>query len=210
MHRPAHRALVIAALAAAIAGWAGGPAHAHDGAHPDRRDAPAHRGAGTVRSQARVRTPDVVLVDTRGRTQKLAAHLDVDEPVLLNFVYTTCSTICSTQTAMLAEVQRRLLASGRRMRFVTMTIDPANDTPERLAAFARQFGIERDWSFLTGDFDDLVRVQRAFDVYRGAKAAHPPVVLLRPARGADWIRIEGIAAPTDLVAAFEPRPAAAP
>jgi protein SCO1/2 len=194
--------LVIGTVVAALVA---GAARAHDEAPVERRTVALAAGAQLVRSQMRVRTPDVALIDTRGRTQALAAHLDADEPVLLNFVYTTCSTICSTQTAVLAEAQRRLLAGGRRVRFVTLTIDPANDTPQRLAAFARQFGIERDWSFLTGDFDDLLQVQRAFDVYRGAKAAHPPVVLMRPARGADWTRIEGIAAPADLVAVLEPR-----
>lgn len=190
--------------------------YAHDGPHPAKSikasiaangdGNPSTSSAVAVKQQPRVRIPDVGVIDSDGRPQRLAQSLD-DGPdaVMLNFVFTTCSTICSTQTAVLAEFQRRLVAAGKRARFVTVTIDPDNDTPERLAAFARQFDIERDWSFFTGEFDDLIRVQQAFDVYRGSKAAHPPVVLLKRAHESTWVRIEGMAAPTDLLAVFDQR-----
>jgi protein SCO1/2 len=182
----------VVAVALACAAFAG----AHDGPHAARATA----AALSIAQGIGYRVPDVTLIDARGRAMPLSEPFATSDPLLLNFVFTTCSTICSTQTATLAELQRRLLASGRRARFVTVTIDPANDTPARLAAFARQFDIRRDWSFLTGEYDELVRVQQAFDVYRGAKAAHPPVVLVRPARDSGWVRVEGIAAPADLLA----------
>jgi protein SCO1/2 len=188
------------ALSWATVGWT------HEGPHalkPASARSDAAASQVSIVKGVRYALPDVRVVDTQGRTMQLADHFDTADVLLLNFVFTTCSTICSTQTAVLSETQRRLLASGRRARFVTVTIDPDNDTPERLAAFARQFDITRDWSFLTGSFDDLVRVQEAFNVYRGAKAAHPPVVIVRLAKGAAWVRVEGIASPTDLLAVFD-------
>jgi len=186
---------------------------AHDGPHPAKaaRVAPtssataasAASDAIAVRRQPNVRIPDVGVIDSAGKPQRLAQSMDTADALLVNFVFTTCSTICSTQTAVLAEFQRRLLADGRRARFVTVTIDPDNDTPERLAAFARQFDIQQDWSFFTGEFGDLVRIQQAFDVYRGSKASHPPVVMLKRPDDPAWVRIEGMAAPTDLLAVFD-------
>jgi len=154
------------------------------------------------------RMPEVTLVDTRGRSVRLPGPMESDAPVLVNFIYTTCSTICSTQTATLAELQRQIAARGSKARFVSFTIDPDNDTPQRLAAFARQFSIERDWEFYSGDFKELVRVQQAFDVYRGSKVSHPPVVLLRQSRDAPWVRVEGFATPSDLLAVYQKLPAA--
>lgn len=211
---PAHAKVARTAVGAAVCALAA-IAWAHDGPHAVKTvktstagksdgDA-ATSGAAAVKPQPGVRIPDVAVIDSGGKSQRLAKTFDGKDAVLLNFVFTTCSTICSTQTAVLAEFQRRLLAAGKRARFVTVTIDPDNDTPERLAAFSRQFGIERDWTFLTGEFDDLIRVQQAFDVYRGAKAAHPPVVLLKRANESDWVRIEGMAAPSDLLAVFDQR-----
>ena len=180
----------------------------HDGPHAGKQASTRSDLALAQISVARgVRyaVPDVRVVDTRGKASRLADHFSTTDVVLLNFVFTTCSTVCSTQTAVLSETQRRLLVSGRRARFVTVTIDPDNDTPERLAAFARQFDIRRDWTFFTGEFDDLLRIQQAFDVYRGSKAGHPPVVLLKRPEESTWVRIEGIAAPSDLLAVFDQR-----
>jgi protein SCO1/2 len=153
------------------------------------------------------RLPDASVVDSRGRTVRLPGSIDADVPLLVNFIYTTCSTICSTQTATLAEVQRQLAGRGEKARFVSFTIDPDNDTPQRLAEFARRFAIERDWEFFSGDFDQLLRVQQAFDVYRGSKANHPPVVLMRRSPRAPWVRVEGFATPADLLAVFQKLPA---
>ncbi len=195
------RRLAAAFVLLAAAAWLG-QSRAHDGAHA--------RGAAaalSVTTQSHYAVPPVRVVDVRGHAVRLPGPLDADAPQIVNFIYTTCSTICSTQTATLAELQRRLAARGARARFVSFTIDPDNDTPQRLAAFARQFSIESDWDFYSGDFDELLRVQQAFDVYRGSKANHPPVVLMRRSRTAPWVRIEGFATAADLLAVFDRLPA---
>lgn len=173
-------------------------AHAHEVAA-----AAMHAAAPRVLAVQAPKLPAADLIDTRGRTVALEAALPAGVPLVVNFVYTTCSTICSTQTATLAELQRRLDADGRRARFVSFTIDPDNDTPQQLAAFARRFGIARDWDFYSGAFDQLLRVQQAFDVYRGSKANHPPVVLMRAAGSARWTRVEGYPSAAELLALFE-------
>lgn len=177
-------------------------AFAHEGRHASSAE------KMSVGVHTRYRMPEVTVVDTAGRRVRLPQSMETDAPVLVNFIYTTCSTICSTQTATLAELQRQLAARGARAHFVTFTIDPQNDTPQRLAAFARQFSIERDWDFYSGSYDELVRVQEAFDVYRGSKVSHPPVVLMRRSGQAPWVRVEGFATPADLLAVYQKLPAA--
>lgn len=170
---------------------------------PARAQAPAL----SVTTQAAYRLPAARVIDSQGRAARLPAALLDDRPYIVNFVYTTCSTICSPQTATLAELQRALTAAGERARFVTFTIDPDNDTPQRLAEFARRFDIRRDWDFYSGDYDELLRVQRAFDVYRGSKANHPPVVLMRRSASAPWVRIEGFPSAAELLALYRTLPA---
>jgi protein SCO1/2 len=191
-------------LAAGIAGC--GAARAHERANPRNPERAAESLSVGVKPGYRV--PDVQVVDTRGRAVRLPGPMDSETPLLVNFIYTTCSTICSTQTATLAELQRQLDERGARARFMSFTIDPDNDTPQRLASFARQFSIERDWDFYSGDFAALLRLQQAFDVYRGAKAGHPPVVLMRRSRDAPWVRVEGFPSPADLLAVFQRLPSA--
>lgn len=210
------RRRLLLALAAAACGSR--PTQATAGGIPAPAAAP-EAGPGAAASEryssgVRVSTlslgdvPAVPVVTMNGQPTRLDRALDVDAPLLLNFVFTTCSTSCSMQTAVLAELQRQCAAQGRAVRLVSVTIDPDNDTPEQLQRFAGAFQIRAGWQFLTGRFDDLLRVQRHFDVYRGSKASHPPVVLLRRGARAAWTRVEGVASAADLMLALRLLPAA--
>ena len=92
-----------------------------------------------------------------------------------------CSRRCSASSA----------DAGRTLQLASITIDPDNDTPEQLRRFAGGFRTGPGWQFYTGRFDDLLRVQKHFDVYRGSKASHPPVLLMRRSARAPWLRVEG-------------------
>lgn len=153
--------------------------------------------------------PAVAITTMLGQPRSLETELANVLPLVLNFVFTTCSSSCSVQTALLAQVQRTLAARGRKLQLASITIDPDNDTPEQLRRFARQFNVADGWQFYTGRFDDLLRVQKHFDVYRGSKASHPPVLLLRRDARAPWVRVEGFPEPAELVALIDALPAGA-
>src|SRR5262249_34698228 len=76
---------------------------------------------------------------------------------------TRCLDVCPRMTGRLAGLQRTL---GERVEFVSVSVDPAYDTPERLAAFARANGAESPrWHFLTGDSRQVQQsVLRGFNV----------------------------------------------
>ena len=160
----------------------------------------------TVQVNRDLLAPNIALTSMSKRKSTLAKELDAAEPVVLNFIFTTCATICSTQTATLAALQRQLREGAKPAKFMTFTIDPDNDTPEQLARFAGQFGIASGWDFFTGNFDDLLRQQQAFDVYRGAKANHLPVVMMRADRASPWVRVEGHPSPQELRGVFDRLP----
>jgi protein SCO1/2 len=63
-------------------------------------------------------------------------------------------------------VERRFKARmGQDLVLLTITFDPARDTPERLAEYARQWNADAAvWHFLTGSTDDVRRVCRLFGV----------------------------------------------
>jgi len=153
--------------------------------------------------------PSVALQTMTGEARTLDHELAADVPLVLNFVFTTCSTSCSLQTAVLAQLQRERQRQGRALRLASITIDPENDTPQQLRRFAAGFGTGPGWQFYTGRFDDLLRVQRHFDVYRGSKASHPPVLLLRRDARAPWVRVEGFPQAAELAALIDTLPAAA-
>ena len=142
--------------------------------------------------------PDVELIDKNGKKAQLQAILDTDEPVALNFIFTTCTTICPVMTATFAQMQRQLGDTAGKVRLVSISIDPEYDRPDVLKAYAEKFHAGENWAFLTGDSKDIIDVLQSFDSFGGSKMNHRPVTLLKKPGGAEWIRIDGLASGKNL------------
>jgi protein SCO1/2 len=174
-----------------------GPSHA---AHSTAND--AHRLSSHSKRSVRSYTlPDLTLVDMHGERVTLAAALRDDMPVVLNFIFTTCSSVCPVMSATFAEARRQLAAQGRPARMVSVTIDPEHDTPERLRSFAGKHQADSGWTFLTGRPADIAAVQRAFDTFRGNKMSHAPATFVRASPASErWVRLDGFTSAAELIA----------
>lgn len=146
--------------------------------------------------------PDVVLTDAEGNPVRLRELLAGGEPVMLNFIFTTCTTVCPVMTKVFADVRAKLGREADNLRMVSVSIDPENDTPTRLKAYAQKYEADPHWTFLTGSVEDVADVQRAFAAYDSDKMNHQPLTLLRTAPGDQWLRIDGFATPDQLVSEY--------
>lgn len=142
--------------------------------------------------------PDVRMVDADGEPVALRTALS-DKPVILDFIFTTCGAICPVMSRTFAQVQAGLGPERDKVRMVSISIDPEQDTPAILKAYAEKYGAGPEWEMLTGSLGDSVTVQRAFDVYRGNKMDHLPATFLRGAAGQPWVRLDGFASAADIL-----------
>jgi protein SCO1/2 len=79
---------------------------------------------------------------------------------IADFIFTSCAGVCPTMTSAMAELERQF-ADDDRVRFVSITVDPDTDTPERLAEYAARFGAAPDrWHFLTGPTAEIETLAR--------------------------------------------------
>ena len=92
--------------------------------------------------------------------------------LLLDFIYTHCPGPCPILTGIHASVQAELDASLRdRVRFVSISLDPERDTPEAMKAYAKARGADLgNWSFLTGEPEDVEEVVRSYAVGTGVQS----------------------------------------
>jgi protein SCO1/2 len=175
-------------------------AQQQDQAVPDKHA--AHRAAMQkpryAASTESYSIPDVELIDQSGTSVSLRTLLQADQPVALNFIFTTCTTICPVMTATFAQMRRELGDAGSDLRLVSISIDPEYDRPDKLKAYSEQFRADEGWDFLTGDSADIVQVLRSFDSYAGSKMNHQPVTLLKSPDRASWTRLDGLASSKDL------------
>ena len=155
-----------------------------------------------TRSTAEYKLPQVNLVRDDGKTVSLPAELDDGRPVVLNFIFTSCTTICPVMSQTFSQLQGKLGGEQDQVHLVSISIDPEQDTPARLAEYGRKFHAGPQWRLYTGTVQASVAAQRAFDAYRGDKMNHTPVTLLRAAPGRHWVRIDGFASADELAREF--------
>jgi protein SCO1/2 len=145
------------------------------------------------RSIAAYALPRVQLVRADGKRVLLADELNDGRAVVLDFVYTTCTSVCPLSSQTFAALQDKLGIERDRVHLVSISIDPEQDTPDRLQEYARHFDAGPQWQFYTGTAEASLRVQQAFRAYSGDKMSHPPLTLLRVAPGKPWVRFDGFA-----------------
>ena len=139
-------AATTALLLAACGSSAPGPPPASLGTVQDRAIPAAIRGLPFTDQRGR----NVELTSFRGKTVLLVPFL------------TLCTDICPLDTGNLLQVQRSLVAdaSAAKVQLVELSVDPARDTPSRLAAYARLTGAS--WELLTESPSQAVQVEHFF------------------------------------------------
>jgi protein SCO1 len=154
--------------------------------------------SGAIRSVADYAVPEIKLVRADGKTVSLPEELNDGRPVVMSFIFTTCTTICPLSSQTFERLQSLLSKDRSRVHMVSISIDPEEDTAARLSAYAKQYKAGPNWSFYTGTVQASLAAQRAFGAYRGDKMDHTPLTLFRAAPGKPWIRYDGFATAQEL------------
>lgn len=106
---------------------------------------------------AMVVVPEWSLVDQNGLAFGKSQLLG--KPYIANFFFTSCPTICPKLTGAMKEVYQRFKDKGDQIHFVSISVDPENDTPTVLKDFMKMSGIDyQNWHSLTGSKADIYEV----------------------------------------------------
>lgn len=155
------------------------------------------------RSTAQYTVPDVTLVNQDGARVKLRELIADGKPTFVQFVFTSCPTICPILGAIFSNFQKKLGPAADEIRFVSVSIDPEHDDPAQLRAFLERYEAKANWTFLTGSRDDIQAVQNAFDAYANNKMSHSPLTFFFSPSEKTWVRIGGFIGAAELVTEYE-------
>ncbi len=147
--------------------------------------------------------PNVTLVDQFGKNQNLQQILNSEKPIALNFIFTTCTTICPVMTTSFKGFQKELENNESQTRLISISLDPEFDTPEKLSNYATRYQANTNWLFLTGNSGDMRQVHDAFHALTGSKFNHKPFTLFRKSKAEKWHRVEGLLGIEKLIDAHE-------
>lgn len=118
-------------------------------------------GANWVRTDP---APDFALLDQDGERVSLSDL--AGKTVLLDFIFTECPGPCPILTAKHVAVQKKIPAAlAADIEFVSISLDPRNDTPEAMKRYAAKHGADlRHWSFLTGPVEEVEPVVVSYGI----------------------------------------------
>jgi protein SCO1/2 len=107
--------------------------------------------------------PNTTVMTQRGKPVKFYDDLVKGKIVIISFIYTSCTDICPLTTARLTLLEDKLGDMvGRTVFFLSMTVDPEHDTPEKLKEYAERFSVGPGWSFVTGKPEDIRAINYKF------------------------------------------------
>jgi protein SCO1/2 len=138
--------------------------------------------------------PDSVVYDQDGRQLRFYSDLVKGKTVAINFIFTTCTTICPPLTATFRKLQQELGQSAAGdVQLISISVDPTTDVPERLKGFAAKFNAGPGWSFVTGSKPEIDQLLRSLGAGVVDKVDHTPMVLVGNDEAGYWTRTYGLA-----------------
>ena len=150
-------------------------------------------------SVAALKIPDTPVYDQNGKRLNFFTDLVKGKTVAINFIFTTCTTICPPLTATFRRVQMDLQEhAGRDVQLISISVDPTIDVPERLKTFAAKFKAGPGWTFVTGSKLEIDQLLRALGAAVADKNDHTPMILIGNERVGYWTRTYGLSPPATL------------
>jgi protein SCO1 len=177
---------------AACGNAASGGAHEHGEGHVHAESGAAP--ASGAEQQALVVLSDAPMLDQTGAERQLKSDVIGSRIVVVDFIFTSCQTICPVTTALLSQAKGKLADIPEdELVFVSLSVDSRVDTPERLAAFAAAH--DADWTFLTGEKPVMDEALTWLNAYATNPENHAAMILIGDASAEEFSRIYGMPDP---------------
>ena len=148
--------------------------------------------------------PDVEVLDQDGNALHFYSDLIRNKTVAINFIFTNCTTICPPLAATFARVQKEMGDKvGKDVHFISISVDPLTDTPERLKIWGAKFKAGAGWTFITGEKQEMDKLLNALGAAVSKREDHTPAVIIGNDAKGVWTRAYGLATPSQLVGLIE-------
>jgi protein SCO1/2 len=186
------------------------PAYAGQMKHADKDGHAKHKAMMEDSKSAEqmnvdVQLHDLELVNQDGKRVKFKSDVIGDKLVAINFIYTSCTTICPIYNAIFTQLQELLgERQGEEVILISLSIDPARDIPPRMKKEAEKFKAKPGWTYLTGKKGTVDEVLRGLDAFYPDYTQHPPMALVGDGKTGTWKRYFGFPPPDGLQRRNEP------
>jgi protein SCO1/2 len=147
---------------------------------------------------------DVSLVNQDGDAMRLYSDLLKGKVVVIDFFFATCQGSCLPMNRNLQKVQDSLGDRlGKEVYLVSISVDPAVDTPARLKEYAKKLNARPGWYFLTGEKANVDFALRKLGQYVDDKQDHTNIFIIGNERTGLWKKAFGLARADEIIKVVE-------
>ena len=178
--------------------------HANHDMQQAENDPHAHHRMAAAKaadmSMTRIEIPEnIQMLNQYGDAVDLKSDVLDDRIVVINFIYTRCTTVCPVVSSIFSLLQTNLgELLNKEVGLVTITVDPTRDSPHQLQQYANKFNPVAGWSWLTGDKKSVDKVNTLLGSYTPNFEDHPAMMLVGDSATGEWYRFLGFPAPEAL------------
>lgn len=163
---------------------------------------PAAVATPNTSDRARAYFGDHALTDQDGQTHRFYSDLLQGRVVLINVIFTHCPSACPMMTERLKLVRKQVGEGfGRDVYFLSLSVDPARDTPEALKRFAERHNVDLPgWRFLVSDAQTLKTLLSRLGQWTDSPEDHTTLLIAGNAAKSHWTKLRPDAPPEQIAA----------
>jgi protein SCO1/2 len=155
---------------------------------------------GETVSPARKYFSDVELINQDGQKMRFYSDVLKDKVVIINTFFSTCTSVCPPMNRNLEKVQEALGDRlGKDAFIVSLSVDPAVDTPPRLKEYSRRFHARPGWIFLTGKKENVDWALYKLGQYVETRDDHTTIMIIGNEPKGLWKKAFGLARADELM-----------
>ncbi len=147
---------------------------------------------------------DVLLVNQNGEKMRFYSDLLQGKVVVINSFFATCTGSCLPLNRNLEKLQKALGEHmGKEVYFISISVDPAVDTPTNLKAYAKKLNAGPGWYFLTGDKENVDFALKKLGQFVDDKNDHLNIFIIGNVPTGLWKKAFGLAKDDELMKVVE-------
>ncbi|HVF50839.1 MAG TPA: SCO family protein [Pyrinomonadaceae bacterium] len=147
---------------------------------------------------------DVELLTQDGRKVRFYSDILKGKVVVVNAFFTTCTSVCPPMSRNFEKIQEALGERlGKEVFLVSISVDPATDTPPRLKEYAEKFHARPGWLFLTGKKENVDWALYKLGQYVESKDDHKTIIIIGNEPKGLWKKAFGLAQSAELIKLVE-------
>jgi protein SCO1 len=148
-------------------------------------------------TKVQVTVPDVTVVNQAGEKVRFNSDVIENRVAVVTSFFTSCTAFCPLTEERLSRLAKELGdRMGKDVVFVSVSVDPKRDTPQKMKAWGEKFHIGQGWTLVSGKKEDIETLLKSFGLYVDVQRHQSALIIGNQKQG--WVRVSSWASPTKL------------